>query len=51
LILAIVYFAAQRVLSLVLLGFRSDRSKDLELVVLHHELSVLHRQVARPQLR
>ena len=49
-ILTIVYVVAQRMLSLVLLGFRSDRSKDLELVVLRHELSVLHRQVARPQL-
>lgn len=49
-ILAIVYVLAQRMLSLVLLRFRSDRSKDLELVVLRHELSVLHRQVARPQL-
>jgi putative transposase len=50
LILAIVYTLAQRVFSLVLVRFRSERSKDLELVVLRHELSVLRRQIVRPQL-
>ena len=34
---------------LVLLG-RSDRSKDIEILVLHHQLAVLRRQVARPRL-
>jgi hypothetical protein len=34
LILTIVYVVAQRMLSLVLLGFRSDQSKDLELAEL-----------------
>jgi putative transposase len=49
-LLSIVYVLARRVLSLVLLRFRSERSKDLELVALRHELSVLRRQVTRPQL-
>ena len=49
-LLAVVYTLAQRVFTLVLLRFRSERSKDLELVVLRHELSVLRRQVSRPRL-
>lgn len=48
--LSIFYVVARRVLSLVVLRFRSEGSKDLELVVLRHELSVLRRQVARPKL-
>jgi hypothetical protein len=39
--LSIFYVVARRVLSLVVLRFRSEGSKDLELVVLRHELSVL----------
>jgi transposase InsO family protein len=32
------------------LAARSGRSKDLEIIVLRHQLSVLHRQSTRPQL-
>ena len=49
-LLPIVYVLARRVMSLVVLRFRSEGSKDLELIVLRHELSVLRRQVARPKL-
>jgi transposase InsO family protein len=38
-------------LQLVLLRPRSEGFKELEIVVLRHELLVLRRQVARPQLR
>ena len=49
-VLFVLYILVQRVLGLVLLRFRTDRSKDLEIVVLRHELAILRRQVARPQL-
>jgi hypothetical protein len=38
------------VLQLVFLRSRSQHSKDLEIVVLRHELSVLRRQMRRPRL-
>ena len=49
--LAICYVALQRVRHLVCLRFRSTAFKDLEIVVLRHELSVLRRQVPRPAFR
>ena len=45
------YLVLRRVLGLLVLGGRSERSKDLELVVLRHELQILRRQVQRPELR
>jgi putative transposase len=45
-----VYVALQRILQLVSLLFRSADSKELEIVVLRHELAVLRRQTARPSL-
>jgi putative transposase len=44
------YLALRCVLQLVSLGARSERSKELEIVVLRHELSILRRQVNRPRL-
>src|ERR1035437_7595471 len=38
-------------MALVLLCFRSSEFKELEIVVLRHELAVLRRQVSRPALR
>jgi hypothetical protein len=45
-----VYVVACRLFALLLLLARSDRSKELELLVLRHELSILRRQARRPQL-
>ncbi len=45
-----VYLVACRLFALVLLLARSDRSKELELLVLRHELSILRRQARRPRL-
>jgi putative transposase len=47
---SLLYMLTRRVLDLVTLRFRSDHSKDLEMVVLRHELAVLRRQVVRPEL-
>lgn len=44
------YLALRCLLQVVLLRPRSDRFKELEIVVLRHELTVLRRQVHRPQL-
>jgi putative transposase len=45
----LVLIALRQVLRLVLLFCRSTRSKDLELLVLRQELSVLRRQVPHPK--
>jgi putative transposase len=49
-LVSFVYLVACRVFALVLLLARGDRSKELELLVLRHELSILRRQARRPQL-
>ena len=49
--LAICNVALQRVLQLVCLRFRSTAFKDLEIVVLPHELAVVRRQDQRPAFR
>lgn len=49
-LVSLLYILTYRLLELVALHFRSGRSKDLEIVVLRHELSVLRRQVARQAL-
>jgi hypothetical protein len=44
------YLVCRYLLRLVLLRRRSEAFKELEIVVLRHELSVLPRQAKRPQL-
>src|ERR1700694_3772769 len=45
------YLVLQRILGLLVLRGRSERSKDLELIVLRHEMQILRRQVRRLELR
>ncbi len=47
---SLAYLAVRWLLQVVLLRPRSEAFKELEIVVLRHELAVLRRQVHRPQL-
>jgi putative transposase len=44
------YWSLRRLLELVVLRRRSEREKEIEILLLRHELQVLQRQVARPEL-
>jgi putative transposase len=43
------YLTLCRSIQLLMLLARGDATKDLELMVLRHQLSILQRQVPRPQ--
>jgi putative transposase len=49
-VLSFVYWSLRRLLELVVLRFRSEREKEIEILLLRHQLRVLERQVARPAL-
>jgi hypothetical protein len=44
------YWSLRRFLELLVLRRRSEREKEIEILLLRHQLQVLERQVARPQL-
>jgi putative transposase len=46
-----VYLALRRSLELILLCFRSTQAKEIEILVLRHELAVLPRQQPRRRLQ
>src|SRR5438128_7847004 len=50
-VLSFLYWVLRRLLELFVLRMRSEREKEIEILVLRHQLHVLERQVARPQLR
>jgi transposase InsO family protein len=47
---SLVYWSLRRLLELVMLVRRSEREKEIEILLLRHQLQVLERQVARPHL-
>jgi putative transposase len=49
LLVSALYVVVGRLLELIVLFARSDRAKELEILVLRHELSILRRQVERPR--
>ena len=49
-VLSFLYWSLRRLLELVVLRGRSEREKEIEILLLRHQLRVLERQVARPQL-
>ena len=49
-ILSFLYWAVRRLLELLVVSGGDERAKEVEILVLRHELQVLRRRVARPRL-
>jgi hypothetical protein len=47
---SLLYWSLRRFLELLVLRRRSEGEKEIEILLLRHQLMVLERQVARPQL-
>jgi hypothetical protein len=48
-VLSLLYWALRRLLELLVLRMRSERAKEIEILVLRHQLQLLERQVASAQ--
>jgi transposase len=48
-VLSFLYWSLRRLLALAVMRCRSEREKEIEILLLRHQLRVLERQVARPQ--
>jgi putative transposase len=48
---AFVYLAVRQLLGFSILSLRAERSNEIELLVLRHEVVVLRRQMVRPNYR
>jgi putative transposase len=49
-VVSFLYWSLRRLLELLVLQRRSEREKEIEILLLRHQLRVLERQVGRPQL-
>jgi putative transposase len=49
-VFSLLYWSLRRLLELVVLRFGSEREKEIEILLLRHQLHVLERQVVRPAL-
>jgi hypothetical protein len=51
LLASLIYLVLRQMLAVVMLSWRSQEFKELEIVILRHELAILRRQVGRPAHR
>jgi hypothetical protein len=50
-IFSLLYWGLRRLMEVVVIGFRSEEAKEVEILVLRHQLCILKRQVKRPDLK
>jgi putative transposase len=48
--LRLIYLVSSRLLALMVLRTRSDAAKEIEILVLRHQLAVLRRRTPRPRM-